>query len=452
MTHRFGLLLLAVGTLFCTCVWAQNDTGTTDNTAPVQPGPKPAYIYPDASPSLDFLTPALENSSITLGISGGVAYDSTGYYANSGQNFWIFQVAPSIKIQEFRPNLSWNVSYAPGYQLYTRPGPSNNNLFSQRVSAGFLWQMARRWQLAGSDTFTHSANPFDSYLTVPGNPSMNNPNPVTYYPLTQFTQNFALLTLTNQLSKVDTISFNGTANLRQTSTYNLVTTVPFYNLVSYGGRMSYSHQFSPRLSLGAGYDYNSLDFGAGQQRSGIQTISMTGDYLIRPNMTISGWVGPSYTSTKTIVGVPILGQIVYITSHNSFWSTTAGANFQWHGRRDSVLAGFSRQVSDGGGILATVQSNVVNGSYRRQLTQKMNATASAWFLDSVSTTVSSRRFSDFAIHAGLVYQVAKSFTATVNYVHLYYTRSNTILIGNNNYNSNIVGVNLSYSWNHPLGR
>ena len=34
---------------------------------------------------------------------------------------------------------------------------------------------------------------------------MNNPNPVTYYPLTQYTLNSALMTLTDQLTKVDTL-------------------------------------------------------------------------------------------------------------------------------------------------------------------------------------------------------------------------------------------------------
>ena len=362
MTRRVGSLLLVVGMLFGTCAWAQSDTGTADNTPPVQPGPTPAYTYPDASPSLDFLNPVLENSSITLGIGAGFSYSNYSYSTLAqADNYWLFHVAPSIKIQEFRPNLSWNVSYAGGYQYYSQssgPVNANNNLFSQQAAAGFLWQMARRWQLAGNDNFTYSANPFDSYLTTPGTPTMNNPNPVSYYPLSQYTVNFGTMTLTDQLSKVDTLSFNGTANLRRTSAYDLLTTVPFYNLISYGGRTSYSHQFSPRLSLGAGYDFNSLDFGKGQQRSGIQTISMTVDYLIRPNMTISGWVGPEYTSTKTVVAIPVLGQIQYFISYSSLWSTSAGANFAWHGLRDSVNAGFSRQVSDGGGILATVQSNV----------------------------------------------------------------------------------------------
>ncbi len=32
---------------------------------------------------------------------------------------------------------------------------------------------------------------------------------------------------------------------------------------------------------------------------------MTAEYLIRPNLSISGWVGPQYTSTKTVVGIPL---------------------------------------------------------------------------------------------------------------------------------------------------
>ena len=456
MTLRIGLLLLAGGMLCSTCVWAQNDTGTSDNQAPTQTGPKPSFSYPDAKPSLDFLSPALENSSITLGISTGFSYDSYAYsYTSNGQDFWLFTVGPSISIRKIRPNLTWNVSYSVGYQKYTQlsgPGNPNNNLLAQRASAGFLWQMAPRWQLMGSDGFSYSADPLGSYLATPGTPTMNNPNPVTYYPLTQYTQNYATLTLNDELIKVDTLSFNGTANLRQTSTYNLLSTVPFYNLTSYGGRASYSHQFSPRLSVGAGYDYNSLDFGSGQQRSGIQTISLTADYLIRPNMTISGWIGPQYTSTKTVLAIPILGQIVYFTTHSSLWSTAVGANFGWRGLRDSFQAGFSRGVSDGGGIVATAQVNSVTGQYRRQLNPKMDATLGAGYTHVVSIATSSRSFDNFTVNAGLSYKLARSLNATAQYAHVHQTQSSAFLLGTGNYDSNIVGVSIGYTWTHPLGR
>jgi hypothetical protein len=258
-----------------------------------------------------------------------------------------------------------------------------------------------------------------------------------------------MLTLTNKLTKVDTLSFTGTANLRRTSTYNVLTSVPFYNLVSYGGRASYAHQVSPRLTLGAGYDYNTLDFGRGQQRSGIQTITATIDYLIRPNMTISGWIGPEYTTTKDVVVLPIIGPII---THSSLWSTAVGANFGWRNARNSVNAGFNRQVSDGGGLIATSQVNSFFGDYRRQITRKWDGILGGRYYHDVSTTVNTRSFNNFYISASGNYQISKSFYATVDYTHARVTQSNAFIIGSSSYDANIVGASISYSWNHPLGR
>src|SRR5450755_442945 len=214
MTRRIVPILVVVGILCCTCAWAQTDTGTVDNTHPVQPGPQPAYTYPDTTPSLDFLTGSIENSSITLGIGAGFSFDSNGYPNTSGsENRWLFNVAPSIRIQQFLPKFSWNGTYAGGLQVYQQvsgPGNGNQNLFSQTAGGGFIWQLARHWQLLGNESYRYSADPFDSFLTISGTPTANNPNAVAYVPLTHFTTNNAVLTLTNQLTKRDTLSFTGT--------------------------------------------------------------------------------------------------------------------------------------------------------------------------------------------------------------------------------------------------
>src|ERR1039457_1252669 len=98
MTRWFGPILIALGMLCSTCVSAQTDTGATDTGAPTQPGPQPAYTYPDATPSLDFLSQSVENSSITLGIGAGFSFDSNANTTNGGgTNFWFFNVTPSIK-------------------------------------------------------------------------------------------------------------------------------------------------------------------------------------------------------------------------------------------------------------------------------------------------------------------------------------------------------------------
>ena len=460
----FGQLLLMFLGLCCGCVSGQTDTGTPDTsgpkpaytyqdqTPPTQPGPQPAFTYPDTTPSLDFLSESIENSSITLGIKTGFSFYSNAYAGNgSNSDWWLYHVAPNIRIQQFLPKFSWRAGYAGGYQTYLYSngrGNTNNNLFSQNADAGFIWQLSPHWQFMANDSFRYSANPFDSYLTTPGNPTMNNPNPIFYTPLTRYTQNLGTMTLTDKLTKVDTLSFNGTANLRRTSTYNLVTSVPFYNLVSYGGRASYAHQLSPSLTLGAGYDYNSLDFSKGIQRSGIQLISGTVDYRLRPNITISVWGGPEYTQTKTII--TLLGQSFVI--HDSLWSPALGANFGWQTTRNAVRAGFRRQVSDGGGLIATAQVNALNADYRRMITTKWDATVGATYNHIVSTTTPNRNFNNFFIYATVDYKIAKSLNATGNYGFSHLTQSNLFLVGSRDYQTNVVSASISYSWNHPLGR
>jgi len=445
-----GPLLIVVLGMCLTCAWAQTDTGATDTTAttPEQPGPKPAFTYPDTTPSLDFLSTSIENSSITLGIGAGFSFDSNGYpTTNTAQNRWLYNISPFVRIQQFFPRLAWHGSYGGGYQAYNQisgPATQNNNLFSQNASLGFLWQMAQHWQLSADDSFRYSADPFDSFVTLAGTPSLNNPNAVSYYPLSNFTQNNAFLTVTDQITKRDTLAFTGTENLRRTATYNIATSVPFYNLNSYGGRANYSHVISPRLTLGAGYDYNNLDFGKGQQRSGIQTISFTGDYQINPNMTISGWIGPEYTSTKSQIGP--------FVAYSSLWSTALGANFGWRDLRNSFRAGYARQVSDGGGIIATSQTNVVNASYRRQITHKWSGLLGGRYSHNVSTVASGRSFENYSVDVGVGYQISKSFLADANYIRVHQSQSNAFLIGTSTYNDNRVGVSISYSWSHPLGR
>src|SRR5664279_364623 len=185
MTRRIVPLLVVVGMLCCSCAWAQTDTGTTpDTTAPVQPGPQPAYTYPDTTPSLDFLNGSIENSSVTIGVNGGFAFDSNGYPNTSGsQNRWLTNAGASLKLQQFFPKFSWRLGYSGGLQIYNQlsgPGNSSTNRYSQSANADIIWQLSRHWQLLANDNFIDSADPFDSYLTIPGAPTANNPNAVAY--------------------------------------------------------------------------------------------------------------------------------------------------------------------------------------------------------------------------------------------------------------------------------
>lgn len=456
----FALRAMAMTLLLVTSAWSQSqpqdDTASANDTQ-VQPGPKPAFTYPDTTPSLDFLSQAVENSSLTLGLAGGIGYFSNlnRSSGNGSSSRVLFQIRPSIKIQTYSPKLAWSLGYSGGLQSYTQPSSlngtnGNNNIFSQNATADILWQLAAHWQLHVNDSFVYSANPFDSYLTSPASPSLNNPAPNTYVPLSRYMNNTGLLELTDRLTAHDTLDFSGTSYIRRTSNSNLVT-VPFYNLVSYAGRASYNHQFSPQLTLGVGYNYNSLDFGHGVQRTGAQTLLLSAQYTIRPHMVVSVWVGPEYSSTKNVVGIPVFGFVFYQTTHSSLWSPAGGATFGWQGLRNSFRADFSRQVSDGGGFLPTTLMYRISGTYRRRLARRWDGQLGVTYWNNKSITISNRRFSYTMVDAGVSYEVTRSVLALMEYSYASETQQN-ITLGAPSYNDNRVQFTVQYAWHHPLGR
>ena len=63
-----------------------------------------------------------------------------------------------------------------------------------------------------------------------------------------------------------------------------------------------------------------------------------------------------------------------------------------------------------------------------------------------------RTFSNYFLNVGVNYQIAKSFTATADYSRVHQNQSNAFVINSGTYNDNRVGVTISYTWSHPLGR
>ncbi len=457
--HLGGLLLLTLA-LSGVRAWSQTDSsgqstdtaGQSIDTQNTTPGPKVAYNYPDSAAPMSFLSDATENSSITLGIGGGATYISnvSATSVNNASGI-LYQVRPSIKLQQFRPKLSMMIKYTGGLQERSYFGNSSS-LYDSQVTLGqnagadILWQFAPRWQMHAYDQYLHSADPFDSYLTTSGIPTASNPNPVTYAPLAVYSQNMGVLALTNQLTSHDTLTYTGTETFRRINSYGTFTS-PFQNMISYGGRADYSHQLSARLSLGVGYEFDSYDFGHGLQRSGVQSIKFSSSYLIRPNMNISIWVGPEYSAVKSIVQVLFFTEVV----HQTQWNVTAGASFGWRDTRNAVRGSFNHLVSAGSYLLGTSSIYEVRGDYSRVLTSRWNVMAGLEYLNDVSISFSKRTLEDVIGDATLTRQLRHSLSADLRYAYVHQNQQN-IYVGRPAYSTNQVGVTIQYSWNHPLGR
>ncbi len=466
MKPQFGLclLLLVVGVVMG--AWAQDEApppaqapAPATSQEPTQStGPKQQYTEVDPGKSLDFLGEAVSHSTLALGMTLQAVYDSniaTFSPQRESQNSYL--VLPHIAISQYRPDLALNFSYDGGLGVYQQL--PNSNTYSQTATADILYQMSSHWQGHLSDRYSYSADPFGSYYTVIGQPTPNNPNPNIYIPFTTTQQNFGTADLSVQLSKYDTITVTGGESFRRYSNYasSYVFQTGLYNLISYSGGANYSHLFSAQLSAGGGYNWTSLDFSHGQQRSGISAFQGFVNYQLNKSWSLSGWAGPEYITAKTIL---IVSNYYYILYQND-WVPAFGANIGWKGYRDSVTLGASRQVSDGGGLLATTTVYNANAAYRRKLTAKWDGVLSFNYGFNASFAASelnkqlfpNRTYSVLQSALQLSRQLTRQVSASLWYAYVRETQKNIYFNGSTpSYFDNRIWISLQYNWNHPLGR
>ena len=453
MKRQFELRIVVLGLILssATLTLAQGQDNPTPGDQ-ASGGPAPTYVHPETLPSLDFLSQAMETSGLKIGVLGGASYDSAGgAFSPDYGSVTRLTVGPTLELLQIRPKLQWRFDYRGLLTDYT--SGQESNLYANYATADILYQLAPHWQIHANDRFTYSNDPFGAIGVSAGPPSANDPNPTAYYQSATTTQNYGVLDLTNQLTAHDTLTFSGTESFRRYSNQSQSINSTFFaeNLVSYGGRANYSHNFSSRLALGGGYNYTSLDFGHGQQRSGVQNIQFTVDYQISPSMTVSGWIGPQYTTTKNII---LLFNIFPVVVHEAQWSTAGGGTFGWKGLRNSFRAGYSQQVTDGGGIIGTTQLKMVNADFRRQLAPRWDLTFAELYGHNVSVSqlisANKRRFDSTITTVTLNWKMTPEFSARFFYAYLYETQQNIYLYPT--YSDNRVGITLQYIWGHSLGR
>jgi len=459
-----GLLLVAFVVGVAVCALAQDEPpapapsqGPSSEEPATTPGPKPQYTEIDPGKSLDFLGEAVGRSNLNLGMGVMAAYDTnvaTFSLYRRPQSSYLFM--PHIGITQYRPKWGLNLAYNGGLGVYQQL--SNSNSYSQTATGDLLYQISSHWQFHASDQYSYTANPFGSYYTVVGQPQPNNPNPNIYVPFAITNQNAVQANVSDQLTRYDTITFTGDQNSRRYSNYSPSYTFQagLYNLVSYSGGANYSHQISAQLSVGGGYNFTSLDFNHGQQRSGIEAIQGFVNYQWSQNFSISGWAGPQYITAKTILFA--FGQ--FFTLLQADWKPAFGINMGWQGLRQSATLGLSSQVSDGGGLLATTTVYSVNAAYHRKLSARWDGIVSGQFGDNLSFAASNlnkqlfpdRKYTLLTTLVQLSRQITPQLTAQLQYSYIRETQKNIYVVDATGlYNDNRAAILLQYTWNHPLG-
>jgi hypothetical protein len=195
---------------------------------------------------------------------------------------------------------------------------------------------------------------------------------------------------------------------------------------------------------GASYRFDRITFNGGESR--VHSFYAVDTLKLSRHITMSAFVGPQYVENQ--------GQLTTVGPANG-WSVAGGFDGGWQDMRTSLLGGYSRSVSDGGGIFGTVRLSNVHASFRREVfpgwaagVNVLHGTNEALVLLPGSVENSIHLTS---VGATLERNVGKSVGMRLGYTHDFQQEFPAAPNPELDASRNRFFVTLSYQWAKPLG-
>jgi len=358
-----------------------------------------------------------------------------------------FSVFPNISIEQARSRMKWTLGYAAGLTVNERLSSRNQGSHDLNFDAQF--RLSPHVNLRIAEDFSLTSGFFDSGNTggVVGNGNVS-----LIQPLSKQRSSSTVAEANYHFALKDVIGASGSfSDLHFSDVPGNVS--PGFNLTNTrtaSGSAFWLHGLFGRDWAGVSYRFQRVTFDPnGETRvhsiTAVDTIDLPGRF------TISGFVGPEYSDNQGVD--PASGLAI----HFSDWSFAGGAEIGWQKEHTSVAAGYSRQISNGGGVLGAVQFQGVHGEVRQQLLPGWAVGVGASYGNNQSLTVptagTAGKINSATVAASLERNLGKSLGLRVGYEHDFQEQ---IGVADPNLQGtahrNRFSVTLGYQWARPLGR
>jgi hypothetical protein len=360
-------------------------------------------------------------------------------------------IVPSIEIRQNRERWSLDLAYTPGITI--NQNLSEQNQFAHSLSFATNYRLSPHVSLLLRDNFAKTNNLFSGLFSSTAGPGpLQQSNSSVITPLADSTSNNTGLGLTYQFSASSLVGVSGNYYFVN---YGSIENTPgvsgFIDSRSASGAVFYAHRFSNRHWLGATYNFQQFMFTPG----GRTTIHRSlGFYSLTfgSHMTLALWSGPQYSTSfrsNQFAPQPRAGT----TALPSQWSPAAGAMFDLQGSHTSLHAGYSKQITDGGGLAEAVTMQALDAEIRRRLAARWTARLGGAYTrnDPLHTLSAGAPLRSFQGNAGIEYRLTDNLGMSVLYSRQQ-QRYEFPSLPSATANQNRVWFSLSYTFVRPLGR
>lgn len=383
-------------------------------------------------------------NQLTAAFTFSTVYDDNIQSARTNHmSDWRFNAAPSIRIDETRPQLHWDVEYEAGVSRYLDLPVGTQS--SHNFTGSFEYKPVSRLKIRLRQDYLRAMDPF-SIIENRSLGVVNSPNQTIVAPSAVRTVLTSQADLQYGLSPHSSIGVTGTFIKSHYSNATSDST-PFNPLSgqTLNGSLYYSAKLSPRGSVGVQYVVADMTYDHSSAR--VQTHSFLGFTTLGfdAHSTLMLWGGPELTRS----GGRLLEDTLPAIRRE--WNPAFGAVYTWLGSRTDIGISASRRVTDGGGVMDAAAVTTGTLSLGRRLSRNWTGRS--------SITLARNRSTGFAASPGVLRslfgalsierQITRNVLANVAFDRVYQDGTGTYAaIGNHNR----LQLSIRYSFSRPLGK
>lgn len=387
---------------------------------------------------------------LRIGANVGAAYDDNPLLLSSDSvgNASV-SVFPNISISQAFSRVRWTLGYAGGLtvnQRFTSQDQGSHNL-----NFDSDYRLSPHVNLRVAESFAMTTGYFDSG----GNnaqlaPGAGSPNTTLITPLATERTSLTTVETNYHFARNDLAGASGSfydLHFTNPSQGSLLTELTDSQTET--GSAFWLHRMLGGNWGGATYRFDRLTF-TGGDKTLVHSFFAVDTLNFAKHFSLTGYAGPQLAENDAMVASGS-GMASVETSH---WSFAGGIEGGWQNQRTGIFGGYSRSISDGGGILGAVLLQNEYASFRRQLFSGWTATVNAGHGSNQALLASQGSIDSTSAGIAVEHNLGRSVGFRFGYTHEFQQQSfpASSAFPSLDANQNRVFVTLSYQWAKPLGR
>ncbi len=398
--------------------------------------------------STAFLSELERSNYLRGGVNVGAAYDDNPLLLSSGvESNTSETIFPNIRIDESSSRMRWTLGYAGG--LTVNQKITSENQGSHNLNFDSQTRLSPHVNLRVAETFSMITGFFDSGngTEVTGS---GGPNASLITPLATQRTSVTTAEMHYHFARNDLLGASGSFYDLHFGNLPAETQLQLMSSQTASGYAFWLHRIFRGDWGGVSYRFDRIT-NPGSFETRVHSFLAANTLSLSKRFTLTGFVGPQYSENQVLTP----GALPPTRSSGS--SITGGADGGWRNEHTSVFAGYSRSISDGGGLfVGAVHLQNVHANFRRELSPGWTAALTANHGTNQSITVgpATGPSSINSTSAGISLErnVGKSIGLRLGYTHDFQEQFGlTSPAQTLDANRNRFFVTLSYQWAKPLG-